>query len=73
MNTTTFAPSPMRMPLGLLDWAHSFGFVRSLKAVPTVSETADELLSLADQYEATQPSYAADLRAVAGSVSFRCD
>jgi hypothetical protein len=28
-------------------------------------QTADELLALAAQYEATQPSYAADLRAVA--------
>ena len=73
MTTTTFAPSALRMPLGLLDWVQSLSFVRSLKAVPTVSETADELLSLADQYEATQPSYAADLRAAAGSVSFQCD
>ncbi len=73
MNTLTFAPSPLHMPLGLIDWVQSSSFVRSLRAVPTVSQTADELLSLADQYEATQPGYAADLRAAAGSVSFRCD
>lgn len=32
---------------------------------PTVPEASLELLRLADAYEATQPSYAADLRAAA--------
>jgi hypothetical protein len=53
MNTTTFA---------------SLNFVRSLLASPaTISESAEELFRLADQYEATQPSYADDLRAAASA------
>jgi hypothetical protein len=35
-------------------------------AEPTRSASAAELLRLADEYEASQPSYAADLRAAAG-------
>ena len=61
MNTTTFASSP----LGL---AQSLNFVRSLLAAPlTTSESAEELMRLADEYEATQPSYADDLRAAASA------
>jgi hypothetical protein len=33
---------------------------------PTVPEASAQLLRLADTYDATQPSYAADLRAAAG-------
>ena len=55
MNTTAFA---------------SLNFVRNLMVAPTtVSESAEELLRLAEHYEATQPSYADDLRAAA-SASF---
>ena len=55
MNTTTFA---------------SLNFVRDLMTAPmSTSESAEELFRLADQYEATQPSYADDLRAAA-SASF---
>jgi predicted RNA-binding Zn ribbon-like protein len=36
-----------------------------IHAVPAVHETADELFERAAAYEATQPSYAADLRAAA--------
>jgi hypothetical protein len=46
----------------------AFAFVRSLLASPTtISESAEELFRLADQYEATQPSYADDLRAAASA------
>jgi hypothetical protein len=63
MNTTTFASSP----LGL---AQPLNFLRGLLAASTTaSESAEELLRLADLYEATQPSYADDLRAAA-SASF---
>jgi len=34
--------------------------------VPTQSEASAQLLRLAEAYESTQPSYAADLRAAAG-------
>lgn len=40
------------------------GSVFSMPA-PTVPEASAQLLRLADAYEATQPSYAADLRAAA--------
>jgi hypothetical protein len=36
---------------------------------PTVPEASAQLLRLADAYESTQPSYAADLRAAAGRSS----
>lgn len=55
MDTTTFV---------------SLNFIRSLMAAPlTPSESAEELMRVAEQYEATQPSYADDLRAAA-SASF---
>ena len=34
---------------------------------PTLAQSTAELLRLADDYEATQPSYAADLRAAAAA------
>jgi hypothetical protein len=53
MNTTTFV---------------SLNFVRTLMAASTTtSESAEELMRLADQYEATQPSFADDLRAAAAA------
>ena len=42
----------------------SFGSTLHLTA-PTVPEATAQLLRLADAYESTQPSYAADLRAAA--------
>ena len=48
----------------------SLNFLHKLMAAPMpTSESAEALFRLADQYEATQPSYADDLRAAA-SASF---
>ena len=51
--------------------AQPLQFVRSLFSAPTptVAESTAELLRLADGYEATQPSYAADLRAAADAAT----
>lgn len=51
--------------------ARAFLRIQSLGSVlrmpaPTVPEASAQLLRLADAYESTQPSYAADLRAAAG-------
>ena len=46
-------------------------FVRFLftTPMPSAEESAGELLRLADEYEATQPSFASDLRAAAASLT----
>jgi hypothetical protein len=46
-------------------------FLFGLLPAATAAESADELLLLADGYEATQPSYAADLRAAAETAASR--
>jgi len=47
-------------------WSHLAGRVDHALAADVPSPAASrELLALADEYEATQPSYAADLRAAA--------
>lgn len=51
--------------------ARVFVFVQSAFSAPapTTSEASAQLLKLADAYESTQPSYAADLRAAAAVAS----
>ena len=46
-------------------------FVRFLftTPMPSAKQSASELLQLADEYEATQPSFASDLRAAAASLN----
>ena len=46
-------------------------FVRFLftTPMPSAQQSAAELQQLADEYEATQPSFASDLRAAAASLS----
>ncbi|MBX3603720.1 MAG: hypothetical protein KF788_00535 [Piscinibacter sp.] len=73
MYSTTFRPrnpaSPMlELAAGLI--ASGFARLQSLGralilSAPTAPEASAELLRRAEAYEATQPSYAADLRAAA--------
>jgi hypothetical protein len=68
MNTTTFELRALRVSDLLAALTHQpIQFMRDLLSAPapTVAQSSQQLLELADTYEATQPSYAADLRAAA--------
>ena len=68
MNTTTFDHGALRVSDLMAALTHQpMQFVRNLFSAPapTVAQSAQQLFELADTYEATQPSYAADLRAAA--------
>jgi hypothetical protein len=72
MYTTTFEVRALRVSDLLAALTHQpMQFVRELFSAPapTVSQSAQQLLELADTYEATQPSYAADLRAAAAAAT----
>jgi hypothetical protein len=71
MTTTTLEVRALRVSDLLASLTQPVQFFRSLARLPqpTLSQSADELLRLADDYEATQPSYAADLRAAAATVA----
>jgi hypothetical protein len=60
---SSFILTSQTLPLSRL--VQPLNFVLGLWPEPTVAESADELALLAEGYEATQPSYAADLRAAA--------
>ena len=68
MNTTTFEHRALRISDLLAALTHQpLAFLSELFSPPspTASQSAAQLLELADSYESTQPSYAADLRAAA--------
>ena len=67
MNTNTLELRALRISDFLASVTQPLHFVRDLLRAPqpSVPESAAELLRLAESYEATQPSYAADLRAAA--------
>ena len=68
MNTTTFENRARRVSDLLAALAHQpMQFFHELFRVPapTLAQSAQQLRELADSYESTQPSYAADLRAAA--------
>lgn len=68
MNTTTFEHGALRVSDLLAALAHQpMKFFNELFSTPapTLAESAQQLRDLADAYESTQPSYAADLRAAA--------
>jgi hypothetical protein len=70
MNTSTFEIRALRVSDLLAALTHQpILFLRELFSAPapTASESAQHLLALADDYESTQPSYAADLRAAAAA------
>jgi hypothetical protein len=72
MYTTTFEVRALRVSDLLAALTHHpLQFVRELFSAPAPmpSQSAQQLLELADTYEATQPSYAADLRAAAAAVT----
>ena len=71
MYSTTFRQhSPASRALDAMALVIARAFVRlqdlfSLRSEPAAGEARAQLLALADSYEASQPSYAADLRAAA--------
>ena len=67
MNTNTLEMRALRVADFLASLTQPLNVVRGLltPAAPTVDEASAQLLRLADAYEETQPSYAADLRAAA--------
>jgi hypothetical protein len=73
MNTTTLPRRPFADPIGLSLTKAVTAVLTGLNALDkklrerpsSLGEQTAELLRLADAYEATQPSYAADLRAAA--------
>jgi hypothetical protein len=72
MNTNTFELRALRFSDLLAALTHQpIQFLSKLLSAPapTVSESAQQLLELADSYESTQPSYAADLRAAAAAAT----
>ena len=72
MNTTTFELRALRVSDLLAALTHQpLQFLRDLLSVPvpTVPQSAQQLMELADSYESTQPSYAADLRAAAAAAT----
>jgi hypothetical protein len=74
MNTTAFELRALRVSDLLA--ALTYQPMQLLRAVlrapaPLAPESAQQLLELADSYEATQPSYAADLRAAAAGATTR--
>ena len=73
MNTNTFEMRALRTSdtLAALTAAMA-SFAKLFNAPATAASTSTaELLRLADDYEATQPSYAADLRAAAEAANRR--
>ena len=72
MYTTTFEVRALRVSDLLAALTHQpMLFVRELFSAPapTPLQSARQLLELADSYESTQPSYAADLRAAAAAAT----
>ena len=72
MYTTTFEVRALRISDLLAALTHQpLQFVRELFSAPapTTAQSAQQLLELADSYESTQPSYAADLRAAAAAAT----
>lgn len=68
MNTTTFEHRALRVSDLLAALAHQpLQFLSDLftPPAPTLAQSAQQLRDLAETYESTQPSYAADLRAAA--------
>lgn len=71
MYSTTFRQhSPASRALDATALVIARAFVRlqdlfSLRSEPSLGEARAQLLALADTYESSQPSYAADLRAAA--------
>jgi hypothetical protein len=72
MNTNTFELRALRTSDTLAALTAALASIAKLFQTPATSATnAADLLRLADGYEATQPSYAADLRAAAEAANRR--
>jgi hypothetical protein len=69
MNTHTFELRALRVSDTLAAMTQPLMSIANIFSAPapTTAASASELLRLADEYEATQSSYAADLRAAAES------